>query len=73
MVRGMRLSRVSAEISASADLAAAVSEGERYAVNERGVNGDGITARDVRAGNVTLPERVKAAASVLSLSNGART
>lgn len=65
---------VVAENSASVYLAIAVGEeGDGHAVDERGVNGDRITVGEVRRSNVTLPERVKAAASVLSLSNGTGT
>lgn len=39
---------------------------------ECGVNG-GATARDVRRSNVTLPERVKAEATLLILNNGTGT
>ena len=62
------------EISARADLAVAVSEdGEGYAVMECGVNGGGVTAKDVRAGNGVQPEMVRTAATLLTLSNGAGT
>ena len=50
-----------------------MSEGERYAVVECSVNGDGATVGEVRRSNVTLPERVKAGAAMLILSNGAGT
>ncbi|MDE2685867.1 MAG: hypothetical protein OXI54_17205 [Chloroflexota bacterium] len=42
-------------------------------MDERGVNGDGATARNVRAGNGVQPEMVKTAATLLLLSNGAST
>jgi len=60
------------EISASADLAIAVSEeGMNYAVDERGVNGDGATAREVQAGNGAQPEMIRSAATLLILNNAA--
>ncbi len=52
VVRGMRLCRVSAEISASADLAIAVDEeGDGQAVDERDVTGDGTAEALHRSGD----------------------
>lgn len=71
---GKRLCQDAAEISAGADLAIAVNEGGViYAVDECNVTSDGVTVGEVRRSNVTLPERVKTEAALLSLSNGAGT
>ena len=70
----MQLRQGAVEISVSANLVVAVNEeGVIYAVDEHGVNGDGATARDVRAGNGVQPEIVRAAASLLISRNGAGT
>ena len=63
--KGERLRQGAAPISASANLATAVSEeGEGYAVGDCGVNRDGAATRDLRAGNSIQPEMIRAAASL---------